>query len=65
MAQERLHLRTTHFNRVTFVVVQHKAPNPVDISFLRAIAVVAKANGFAHVVEEARGLQHGEEDLAR
>jgi hypothetical protein len=58
VAQELLHFLSTQKLRVPLAVENYIAPNPVDISLFRSIAVVAKTNCFAHFVEEARGLLH-------
>jgi hypothetical protein len=38
--------------RVAFVMKQDVTTNPLNVSFFRAVGVVLKANGLAHLIEQ-------------
>jgi hypothetical protein len=47
-------LGRTHLQRVALVMEQDETPDPSDVTFLRAEAVMTDAHGLAHAVEQAR-----------
>ena len=52
MAQERLYLRRTQLLRVALAVKQDKAPRPIDVSLLRAYAVMPRAQVDTQAIEK-------------
>jgi hypothetical protein len=56
MVQESSHLRRAEVLRVTFAGKKDKSLYPVEISLLRAVAVVTAPDGIAHLIEQPRRL---------
>ena len=52
MGEELTDFGCTHLAGMTFAVKENKAADPVDVSFLRAKAVVTDSDGSADLVEE-------------
>lgn len=55
--QERRHLHRPHVGRVTLAVKKDEALDPMDITLLGAIAVVAAADRIPHLVQETPRLR--------
>jgi hypothetical protein len=52
--EELIHLSFTHFSRMALLVEENKSPNPGDVGFLGAEAVVPRSNSGTDPVEQFR-----------
>jgi len=59
MAQELFHLRRTHVLRLSLMVEQNEALDPVQIRLLGAKAVMTQPNSVPHLFQQAGGRRRG------
>jgi hypothetical protein len=52
MRQEGVNLRRPHLERVTFIVEEDEAANPLDVSIFGAQTVVPHATGLTDSIEQ-------------